>query len=803
MGPGNQLKKKASKMLCTPMPSISLIEPDGDENLVSSSNRPNANLRRSNSVNSTKSLTPSHNSIKGFSVRIEPSRQNLTSNNKISKPTVELKKKKSFFQSLTSKFKRTNTVSFSPASTTFSSPVSTTSSFGSHASIVRDITDQRNSSTIAIERTKPLSTKQKDSSEYVDELSPRALRNAITRGEFGAYNDIFTIQPNNSTSKLIINKTKKSSTKRKVPPNLYLNASPFPRVSKSATNLLEDNLRVDFISPSSSTFSIGTPKSARRSSALNSPLCTKPQDNGTPDIKRHKSEPRLNFAAMYSKEDSNYYETPPSKRSIELELSTGNKTAISKSSEATKTTTINYIRPKVITNFSPLSAFANIEIGDGTMIQNSQSAETDLISKVEFEFESLETPKDTYRNYFNYSEKSLQTPPNLLILTENEVNLRENVKRKNPANLSIIIDDCESDNEGEGSKNSFIQNPMRNSLSRPNSTIMTCTPSSTVNSLMSRGQSTIYSSTTNVTTPASSSNYKSPKLNADGPLLNNIVKRDMKSSLSERVDLELPKPVFPSSTRSSPKYSPGSTKSHGSNSSLSIDVSLANDKAVKQPTIRTAKSMIFIHDSKKRLSSMRSIPNLNQDALDTSKVTRRYFDRPIIESYYRKSVYPKSIIDDAPEQQSEKSLSSGHKFMKAFHNHLRRHQSRAPQIHIPLVGGDLTTRAIFEHKTVPWVVTKCLEEIERRGIYEEGIYRKSGAKLDIQKILVRFDHEVISLEKRYRGRDKVDKIKQLEHMLQGCDIHSITGAIKEYMRKLPDPLISTDHYKEFIAIGSK
>ncbi len=40
---------------------------------------------------------------------------------------------------------------------------------------------------------------------------------------------------------------------------------------------------------------------------------------------------------------------------------------------------------------------------------------------------------------------------------------------------------------------------------------------------------------------------------------------------------------------------------------------------------------------------------------------------------------------------------------------------------------------------MPYIVRQCLEEIERRGVEEVGIYRVSGVATDIQALKTAFD----------------------------------------------------------------
>ena len=48
-------------------------------------------------------------------------------------------------------------------------------------------------------------------------------------------------------------------------------------------------------------------------------------------------------------------------------------------------------------------------------------------------------------------------------------------------------------------------------------------------------------------------------------------------------------------------------------------------------------------------------------------------------------------------------------------------------------------RARRERSKVPYIVRQCIEEVEKRGIEEVGIYRISGVATDIQALKAVFD----------------------------------------------------------------
>lgn len=90
-------------------------------------------------------------------------------------------------------------------------------------------------------------------------------------------------------------------------------------------------------------------------------------------------------------------------------------------------------------------------------------------------------------------------------------------------------------------------------------------------------------------------------------------------------------------------------------------------------------------------------------------------------------------------------------------------------------GIELTTLLTAHNAKLPFVVTKCVAEVEARGLAVEGIYRLSGFAEEIDTIKMAFDKDG---EKANLSADKYP------------NINVITGALKLYLRLLPIPLIT-------------
>uniref|UniRef100_A0A8C9TTX8 Myosin IXB n=1 Tax=Scleropages formosus TaxID=113540 RepID=A0A8C9TTX8_SCLFO len=87
---------------------------------------------------------------------------------------------------------------------------------------------------------------------------------------------------------------------------------------------------------------------------------------------------------------------------------------------------------------------------------------------------------------------------------------------------------------------------------------------------------------------------------------------------------------------------------------------------------------------------------------------------------------------------------------------------------------------ISDKNPVPIVLEMMLEHVEMNGLYTEGIYRKSGAA------------------------NRMKELRQLLETgpgtvcLEDYPIHTVTGLVKQWLRELPDPLMTFTHYSEFI-----
>lgn len=100
----------------------------------------------------------------------------------------------------------------------------------------------------------------------------------------------------------------------------------------------------------------------------------------------------------------------------------------------------------------------------------------------------------------------------------------------------------------------------------------------------------------------------------------------------------------------------------------------------------------------------------------------------------------------------------------------------------PTFGMDIMQVCKKEKTNVPMLVQLCVNEVERRGMREVGIYRIAGPSTDIQR-----------LKKAFETNPYVAEL-----LLRDIDINSVTGFLKTYLREMPEGLFSNKLYPKFV-----
>lgn len=82
--------------------------------------------------------------------------------------------------------------------------------------------------------------------------------------------------------------------------------------------------------------------------------------------------------------------------------------------------------------------------------------------------------------------------------------------------------------------------------------------------------------------------------------------------------------------------------------------------------------------------------------------------------------------------------------------------------------------------SVPIVLEKLLEHVEMHGLYTEGLYRKSGAANRTRELRQALQTDPMAVK------------------LENFPIHAITGVLKQWLRELPEPLMTFAQYGDFL-----
>ncbi|XP_074523608.1 rho GTPase-activating protein 45 isoform X2 [Halichoeres trimaculatus] len=86
---------------------------------------------------------------------------------------------------------------------------------------------------------------------------------------------------------------------------------------------------------------------------------------------------------------------------------------------------------------------------------------------------------------------------------------------------------------------------------------------------------------------------------------------------------------------------------------------------------------------------------------------------------------------------------------------------------------------------VPFIITKCITEIERRALKMKGIYRVNGVKTRVEKLCQAFEN----------GKELVE--------LSQCSPHDISNVLKLYLRQLPEPIMLFCLYHRLMGLAKE
>ncbi|XP_068176092.1 rho GTPase-activating protein 45 isoform X2 [Antennarius striatus] len=104
---------------------------------------------------------------------------------------------------------------------------------------------------------------------------------------------------------------------------------------------------------------------------------------------------------------------------------------------------------------------------------------------------------------------------------------------------------------------------------------------------------------------------------------------------------------------------------------------------------------------------------------------------------------------------------------------------------LQLFGREFSQVASCASDGIPFIVTKCISEIERRALKMKGIYRVNGVKTRVEKLCQAFEN----------GKELVE--------LSQCSPHDISNVLKLYLRQLPEPIIPFRLYNSLMGLAKE
>ncbi|KAG5283788.1 hypothetical protein AALO_G00046160 [Alosa alosa] len=175
-----------------------------------------------------------------------------------------------------------------------------------------------------------------------------------------------------------------------------------------------------------------------------------------------------------------------------------------------------------------------------------------------------------------------------------------------------------------------------------------------------------------------------------------------------------------------------------------------------------------------------------QRSNSTEYLSRRTSEAPAVKE--PKPEHRRSLMFSSAKLKHSASDSADKNGVK---NRLKKFISRRPSmktlqekglIKDRVFGCHILTLCSREGTTVPKFIRLCIQEVERRGLQSDGIYRVSGNLATIQKLRFMVDQE----EELNLGDSQWE------------DIHVITGALKMFFRELPEPLFPFRFFEQFV-----
>ncbi|XP_019393801.1 PREDICTED: minor histocompatibility protein HA-1 isoform X1 [Crocodylus porosus] len=104
---------------------------------------------------------------------------------------------------------------------------------------------------------------------------------------------------------------------------------------------------------------------------------------------------------------------------------------------------------------------------------------------------------------------------------------------------------------------------------------------------------------------------------------------------------------------------------------------------------------------------------------------------------------------------------------------------------LQLFGQDFTQALRSSSDGIPFIIKKCIAEIEKRALKTKGIYRVNGVKTRVEKLCQAFEN----------GKELVE--------LSQASPHDISNVLKLYLRQLPEPVMPFRLYNALMGLAKE
>ncbi|NWR58950.1 HMHA1 protein, partial [Bucorvus abyssinicus] len=104
---------------------------------------------------------------------------------------------------------------------------------------------------------------------------------------------------------------------------------------------------------------------------------------------------------------------------------------------------------------------------------------------------------------------------------------------------------------------------------------------------------------------------------------------------------------------------------------------------------------------------------------------------------------------------------------------------------LQLFGQDFMKASLSSSDGIPFIIKKCISEIEKRALKTKGIYRVNGVKTRVEKLCQAFEN----------GKELVE--------LSQASPHDISNVLKLYLRQLPEPIMPFRMYNELMGLAKE